>query len=100
MADAAAVAGVKIDIVDAGGSATGNTSTALEGSLPAIIAERLEGSSTVVDERMIAAATCDDPGLPERVQGDLSANSLPNQATGGAPPTPSTPGVISPGYQP
>ena len=97
MADAAAVASVNIDIVDSGGSATGNTSRAAEGSLPAVLSERLEGSSAVVDERMIAAATCDDAGVKERVEGDLSVNSLPNEATGGAPPTPSTPGVISPG---
>jgi hypothetical protein len=98
MADAAAVAGVSISIVDSGGQATGSTSTAPEGSLPAIISERLEGSSQVVDQRMISAATCDDPGLQARVEGDMSANSLPNQATGGAPPAPSEPGVISPGY--
>ena len=97
MADAAAVAGVSISIVDAGGSTTGNTSTAPEGSLPAILSERLEGSSQVVDQRMVAAAVC-DAALNQRVEGDLSAHSLPNEATGGAPSASSEPGVISPGY--
>jgi hypothetical protein len=78
---------VDVVCIDSGGQSTAlGDATAPQGSMAGTIAERISGSSQVVDQRMVSSATQSDPVLAERVEGDTSANVLPNAAVGGQSP--------------